>query len=137
MIRAEMTDASTPLYTELASWWPLLSAAEDYTEEAAFYEHALVGACERPPRTILELGSRGGNNASDMKKCLEMVLVDRSPARLAVSRRLNPGANTSSGTCARQARATVDCLFVHDAVCHMTTAADLHKVIETRSSTAR
>ena len=30
------------MYDELAPWWPLLSAPDDYAEEAAFYERVLV-----------------------------------------------------------------------------------------------
>ena len=51
------------LYTDLASWWPLLSAPEDYEEEAAFYGQALVDGCSGPLRTLLELGSGGGGKA--------------------------------------------------------------------------
>jgi len=60
------------LYVELASWWPLLSAPAEYAEEAAFYERTLVAACERPARTLLELGSGGGNNASHLKAQFQM-----------------------------------------------------------------
>ena len=55
------------LYEELAEYWPLLSAPEDYAEEAAFYWRVMQGARPAPIRTVLELGSGGGNNASHMK----------------------------------------------------------------------
>jgi hypothetical protein len=51
------------LYRELADWWPILSTPEEYAEEAAFYAQALINACTVPPKTLLELGSGGGNNA--------------------------------------------------------------------------
>src|SRR5919109_722694 len=70
------------LYRELASWWPLLSAPEDYAEEAAFYERAIIEACVRTPETLLELGSGGGNNASHMKRRFRMTLTDLSPDML-------------------------------------------------------
>jgi len=44
------------LYGELASWFHLLTAPEDYAEEAEFYRRTLVGACTPPGRTRLELG---------------------------------------------------------------------------------
>ena len=47
------------LYSELARWWPLLSAPEDYAEESAFYRQTLLAACPSA-RTMLELGSGGG-----------------------------------------------------------------------------
>src|SRR5690606_23627249 len=42
------------------------------------------------PRTVLELGSGGGNNAVYMKRHFEMPLLDYSPAMLQVSRAMNP-----------------------------------------------
>jgi hypothetical protein len=120
------------LYDDLASWWPLLSAPEDYAEEAAFYERALVDACERAPRTLLELGSGGGNNASFLKARFAMVLTDRSPGMLAVSRALNPECEHVEGDMRtlRLGR-TFDAVFVHDAVVYMTTEDDLRRAIET------
>ena len=71
------------MYHELAEWWPLLSRPEDYAEEAGFYTELLKSACN--PRTVLELGSGGGNNASHMKRCFALTLVDRSPGMLAAA----------------------------------------------------
>ena len=120
------------LYNEFASWWPLLSPPAEYAAEAAFYAKTLMEACERPPRTLLELGSGGGNNASYLKKHFEMVLVDRSPGMLAVSRRLNPECEHVEGDMrtVRLGR-DFDCVFVHDAVMYMTCESDLRSVIET------
>lgn len=120
------------LYEELASWWPLLSSPADYEEEAAFYERTLVAACDRPPRTLLELGSGGGNNASHLKARFDMVLVEPSPGMLAVSRALNPECEHVEGDMrtVRLGR-QFDAVFVHDAVCYMTTASDLRRAIET------
>lgn len=120
------------LYEELASWWPVLSAPSDYEEEAAFYGDALAGACERPPRTVLELGSGGGNNASHLKSRFGMVLVDQSPGMLEVSRALNPECEHVQGDMrtVRLGR-EFDAVFVHDAVCYMTTEADLRLAIDT------
>lgn len=126
------SDELPKMYTELASWWPLLSSPEDYAEEAAFYQKMLVEACERPPHTLLEIGSGGGNNASHLKARFQLVLVDLSPGMLAVSRRLNPECEHVEGDMrtVRLGR-QFDCVFVHDAVVYMTTEADLRKAIET------
>lgn len=123
----------TKLYSELAEWWPLLSAPEDYEEEAAFYTEALKRACAREPRTLLELGSGGGNNASHMKAHFERVtLVDPSDGMLAHSRRLNPGCEHVVGDMRSVRLGQVfDCVFVHDAVMYMTTEDDLRRAIET------
>ena len=123
----------TRLYSELAEWWPLLSAPEDYEEEAAFYTSALKGACRIQPRTLLELGSGGGNNASHMKSHFERVmLVDPSDGMLAHSRHLNPECEHVVGDMrtVRLGR-TFDCVFVHDAVMYMTSEHDLRLAMET------
>jgi len=120
------------LYTDLADWWPLLSAPDDYEEEAAFYAERLTAACDRPPQTVLELGSGGGNNASHMKRHFRMTLVDPSIGMLAVSRALNPDLEHVQGDMrtVRLGR-EFDAVFVHDAVVYMTTEADVRRAIET------
>jgi SAM-dependent methyltransferase len=120
------------LYRELAAWWPLMSPPEEYAEEAALYERAILAGCARPCRTMLELGSGGGNNASFLKARFEMVLVDRSAGMLAVSRMLNPECAHVEGDMrtVRLGR-RFDAVFVHDAVCYMTTESDLRQVMET------
>ena len=120
------------MYDELASWWPLLSAPAGYAEEAAFYGRALAAACERPPRTVLELGSGGGNNACHLKAQFQMTLVEPSVAMLAVSQALNPECEHAIGDM-RSVRLgrTFDAVFVHDAVCYMTTESDLRQAIAT------
>jgi SAM-dependent methyltransferase len=120
------------MYEELAEWWPLLSAPADYEEEAAFYGQALAAACEQPPRSVLELGSGGGNNASHLKSRFTMVLVEPSAGMRDVSGRLNPECEHVEGDMrtVRLGRA-FDAVFVHDAVCYMTTEADLRKAIDT------
>jgi SAM-dependent methyltransferase len=120
------------LYRELAAWWPLLSAPADYVEEATFYRDRLLEACAPPARTLLELGSGGGNNASHLKSRFEMVLVDRSPGMVQVSRALNPECEHVEGDM-RSVRLgrQFDCVFVHDAVVYMTTEADLRQAIDT------
>ncbi len=125
-------DDTPKLYAELASWWPLLSEPVHYAEEAAFYRRALLDACERPPETLLELGSGGGNNASHLKAHFHMTLVDRSPGMLAVSRALNPECEHIEGDMrtVRLGR-LFDAVFIHDAVVYMTTEADLRSAVET------
>jgi len=121
------------LYDELAQWWPLLSPPADYAEEAAIYTALLHGASDRPPRSLLELGSGGGNNASFMKRHFDdVVLVDPAPGMLTVSRALNPDCRHVEGDM-RSVRLgrDFDCVFVHDAICYMTRADDLARAIAT------
>ena len=126
-------EPGTPrLYGELAEWWPLLSAPEDYEEEAEFYRRALASASGIEIRTLLELGSGGGNNASHLKWWYGLTLVDRSPGMLAVSAALNPECEHVPGDM-RSVRLEreFDAVFVHDAVCYMTTRDDLRRAMET------
>ena len=109
------------MYEEFAEWWPLLSAPAGYEEEATFYRDALLSTATGPVRTLLELGSGGGNNASHMKSRFEMVLVEPAAGMRAVSQRLNPECEHVLGDMRtlRLGR-TFDVVFVHDAVAYMT-----------------
>ena len=128
-----MTTGETPLlYGELASWFHLLTAPEDYAEEAELYRRLLEESADGPVRTVLELGSGGGNNASHLKEHFELTLVDRSPGMLELSRSLNPECRHVEGDM-RTLRLgeTFDGVFVHDAVAYLTTEADLAAAIAT------
>ncbi|HKN14810.1 MAG TPA: class I SAM-dependent methyltransferase [Candidatus Binatus sp.] len=120
------------LYDELAEWWPLFSAPENYAEEAAFFARLLAEECKPAPRTVLELGSGGGNNALYLKSKFQMTLIDLSPQMLAVSRTLNPECKHLEGDMRTVNLArTFDAVFVHDAIAYMTSAADLGAAIRT------
>jgi SAM-dependent methyltransferase len=127
-----MADELPKLYGELGSWFHLLTAPDEYDEEAEFYRRAIVEAADEPPRTLLELGSGGGNMASHYKAHFESTLVDPSAEMLALSRLLNPVCEHVQGDMrtVRLGRA-FDAVFVHDAVVYMTTEADLRRAIET------
>jgi SAM-dependent methyltransferase len=121
------------LYRDLASWWPLFSAPEDYASEAAEYRSLILAAAAGGPvQEVLELGSGGGNNASHMKHAFALTLVDRSPDMLAVSRALNPDCEHVQGDMrtVRLGR-QFDALFVHDAIAYITSPEDLGAVFET------
>jgi len=118
-------------YTELAAWWPLISPAEEYAEEAAFAA-TVLGSAGVPVREVLELGSGGGSNAVHLKEHFALTLVDLSEDMLAVSRELNPECSHVVGDM-RTLRLdrTFDAVFVHDAVDYMTTEPDLRRAVET------
>ena len=134
---------STPiLYADLAPWWPLLSDPAEYADEAAFVRQLLLEACDQPPRTLVEFGSGGGNNASHLKAHFQLTLVDRSPGMLAVSRALNPECEHVEGdmrtirlACPRAVSGAggrlFDAVFIHDAIDYMTTEEDLRRAMET------
>jgi SAM-dependent methyltransferase len=120
------------LYEDLAEWWPTFSSPAEYRKEAAFFTRALAKLVLPPPRSVLELGSGGGNNAFHLKKRFAMTLVDLSPHMLTVSRALNPECVHHEGDI-RTVRlgTTFDAVFVYDAICHMTTEADVRAVMQT------
>ena len=126
--------ATPRLYDELADWWPLVGdAATEYAAEADIYADLLAEACDGPIESLLELGSGGGNNALHMKRRFpRLLLTDLSPGMLAASRALNPECEHRLGDMRtlRLGR-TFDAVFVHDAVCYMTTEADLRRAMET------
>ena len=121
------------LYTELAAWWPLLSRPEDYLEEVVFFRQVLQTAGMPPSPTMLELGCGGGNNALHFKADFTHVtLSDLSPQMLELSRALNPECEHIQGDMRtlRLGR-TFSVVFIHDAICYMTTLNDLRLALET------
>jgi SAM-dependent methyltransferase len=126
------------LYAELADWWPLLSPPSDYAEEAAHVRALIEETSALVPRSLLELGSGGGNNASHLKAHYALTLVDLSPEMLRVSRALNPGCEHVQGDM-RSVRLgrSFDAVFVHDAVMYMTSEADLGAAIRTAAAHCR
>ena len=119
------------LYGDLAPWFHLLTAPEDYAGEAARYRELIDGEVPEA-ETLLELGSGGGNNASHLKAHYRCTLSDLSPQMLTLSRALNPECDHVLGDMrtVRLGR-TFDAVFVHDAVMYLTTEADLRSCLET------
>ena len=127
-----LTAPSPKLYTELAPWFHLLTAPKDYAAEAAACAELLGRECDGPLRTVLELGSGGGNNASHLERRFAMTLLDISPAMLETSRALNPECEHVEGDM-RSARLdrTFDAVFVHDAISYLTSEDDLAAAMRT------
>ncbi|HEY2597400.1 MAG TPA: class I SAM-dependent methyltransferase [Candidatus Dormibacteraeota bacterium] len=120
------------LYGELAEWWPTFSTPQGYRDEAAFVRRVLLKSSAPSPRTVLELGSGGGNSAFHLKATFDMTLVDLSPNMLAVSRALNPECeHIEADLRTLRLGRTFDAVFVHDAICHMTTESDLRAALKT------
>ncbi|MGB8349201.1 MAG: class I SAM-dependent methyltransferase, partial [Gaiella sp.] len=119
------------LYGDLAPWFHLLTAPEDYAAEAGRYR-ALIHGAVPDAFTLLELGSGGGNNASHLKRHFTCTLSDLSPQMLTLSRELNPECDHVLGDM-RTLRLgqTFDAVFVHDAIAYMTNESDLADCIGT------
>lgn len=127
-----MNDTPAPkLYAELAGWFHLLTPPEEYTEEAGQFRRLILEACP-DARTVLELGSGGGNNAFHMKKHFELTLTDLSDEMLAVSRSINPECEHLQGDMRSLRLGRVfDAVFVHDAVDYMLTEDDVRAALRT------
>jgi SAM-dependent methyltransferase len=120
------------LYRELADWFHLLTAPEEYVEEAEAYRRIIVETSARPVRDVLELGSGGGNNASHLRAHFTMTLTDLSPKMLAMSRRINPECEHIEGDMRTlRLNRDFDAVFVHDAIDYITSLPDLRAVMET------
>ncbi|HEX6724760.1 MAG TPA: class I SAM-dependent methyltransferase [Gaiella sp.] len=119
------------LYSDLAPWFHLLTAPADYEAEAERYRRLILAAVPEA-RTLLELGSGGGNNASHLKDSFACTLSDVSPQMLTLSRELNPECEHILGDMRtlRLGR-TFDAVFVHDAIAYMTTESDLRDCVGT------
>jgi SAM-dependent methyltransferase len=119
------------LYADIASWWPLISAPEEYIGEASFAA-SLLRTANPPARTVLELGSGGGNNAFHLKSEFEMTLVDLSADMLAISRELNPECEHIQADMRTLRLGRIfDSVFVHDAIDYMTSEDDLRQAVDT------
>lgn len=120
------------MYSSLAGWFHLVTAPEEYGEEAAFVLQALRDHAEREVAEALELGCGGGNLASHLKRDLVLTLTDVSPDMLAVSRGLNQGCEHVEGDMRTlRLERSFDAVVVHDAVVYMTTEDDLRAVMVT------
>jgi SAM-dependent methyltransferase len=128
-----MSERLPRLYTDFAEWFHLLTAPEEYAEEAQVYLGIIKQATQTPPKTLLELGSGGGNNAWHYKHHFEHVtLADLSDQMLELSRAINPDCQHAQGDMRtlRLGR-TFDVVFIHDAICYLTTLADLRQAMTT------
>src|SRR5438270_3071606 len=126
-------DEQPRLYTDLADWYHLLTAPSDYVEEADFYRRAFSEALGARPDTLLELGSGGGNMASHYKAGIRQVtLSDLSAGLREASQRLNPDCEHIQGDMRSVRLGRVfDVVFVHDAICYLTTEADMRAALTT------
>ncbi|MBI2756279.1 MAG: class I SAM-dependent methyltransferase [Chloroflexi bacterium] len=126
-------DALPRLYTDLADWYHLLTSPEDAREEAAFFLQQMTEALRATPRSVLDLGSGGGNLAWHYKREIPSVtLTDLSSQMLAASQRVNPELEHIQGDMrAVRLDRLFDAVLVHDAVCYLTTEDDLRAAMAT------
>ena len=123
------------IYGELADWFPLLTPPEDYTQDATELLGLLRASTSHPVGTILELGSGGGHLASRIRAAdpdVVLTLVDRAPAMLAVSARLNPEVEHVVGDMLEIGlERTFDAVLVHDAASHVLARSEAEALART------
>ena len=120
------------LYTDLASWWHVLSTPDGYKKEAEFTRQQLELVARIPLKTMLELGSGGGNNAFHLKAHYQLTLTDIAPGMVEVSRELNPECEHMVGDMrALRLDREFDAVFIHDAIGFMASETDLFKALQT------
>jgi SAM-dependent methyltransferase len=120
------------LYRDLAPWWHLFSSPADYRKETRPFRRLLLSRGAGAAKTLLELGSGGGNNAYYLKRRFAITLVDMSKGMLSSSKKLNPECEHVLGDM-RSVRLgrTFDRVFIHDAIMHMTTEQELLNALRT------
>src|SRR5262245_51691791 len=122
------------IYGELAEWYPLITRADEYADEADHVWRLLTAVCEGPCETLLELGSGAGHMASHLKTRLRCTLTDLSPQMLDLNRALNPECEIVLGDMRTlKLPGRFDAVLAQDAIGHMTTVTDLQAAIETAS----
>ena len=78
---------------------------------------SLQEAASIPIKTVLELGSCGGNNTSHLKARFKMTLTDLSPAMLDLSRGINPECEHIQGDMRKLRLGLIfEAIFIEDAV---------------------
>ena len=129
-----MTETLPRLYSDLAGWYHLLTSPHEYVEEATIYRN-LIAELAPDARTILELGTGGGANASHLKAHYAMTLTDISDPMLDMSRRINPDCEHIVGDMRTLRLGRIfDVVMIHDAIDYMTTEADLAAAIGTAAA---
>ncbi len=120
------------MYGEFAHLWTLISAPEDYAEEAGYWRKALRDRLGPGRHEILELGVGGGNNLSHLTDDFQATAVDISEKMLANSSSLNPGVEHFVGDMRTvRLNRTFSAVLIHDAVTYMLTEADLRAAFAT------
>ncbi|MYC30741.1 MAG: class I SAM-dependent methyltransferase [Chloroflexi bacterium] len=114
------------LYGDLAYLWPYFSPPEGYADDSDHWRQAIRQRLGPGCHRILELGSGGGHTLSHLTTDFELTAVDLSWEMLSLSRQLNPGVPHHQGDM-RTVRLgeAFDVVAIHDAVCYLTSKADL------------
>jgi len=120
------------IYSDLVEWYPLISFAEDYVDEAAHLVRIAEAVHGGEATSLLELGAGAGHMASHLKARFDCTLTDMSPEMLGLSHSLNPECTHVVGDMrSLNLKRTFDAVLAHDAIGYMTTTGDLKAAMET------
>ena len=113
------------LYKELADWAHLLSPPHAYADEAANVMRWMEAAAG-PVHRVLELGSCAGQLCSQLPSEWEIELLDRSPAMLEMSRKINPDrVHHAQDMRSFELSGRFDAILLHDAVMYLQSPDEL------------
>ncbi|MDC0742940.1 class I SAM-dependent DNA methyltransferase [Polyangium mundeleinium] len=126
-----MREPAHRIYDELAWLWPLWGSPADYRVESELVARLIREHAPSAPRTLLEIGCGGGNNAFTLKGYFELSGIDISEPMLEHARRLNPECAFTLGdmrsfTLPRR----FDAVFLGQSVVYMNTREDLRRAME-------
>lgn len=126
------------LYSDLATWYPLVSPPSHYVEEAADLLTTILAVASPRPVTLLELGAGSGSMAFHLKKHLTLTLTDLSEDMLALSRAVNPECEHVQGDMTSiDLGRQFDVVLIHDAIMYMTSPEMLKAAMATAARHCR
>ena len=129
---------SMRIYGDLSHWYPLITAADEYGEEADHFIRLVDASRDSAASSLLELGAGAGHLASHLKTRFQCTLTDLSPNMLDLSRAQNPDCEHAQGDMRTlDLKRTFDVVLAQDAIGCMTTEADLRAAIATASAHLR
>jgi len=126
-----VADQTCRLYSDLAWLWPMWGDASEYALYCAHVTQLIRQYTRREVHALLNMGCGGGKNAFNLKQHFVVTGLDISPAMLDLARRLNPECSfvqADMRTFSLPER--FDAILIDDAICYMTTEADLRAVFE-------
>ncbi|MBN2202470.1 class I SAM-dependent methyltransferase [bacterium] len=125
-------------YNELAWTEDLLAGPEDCEDEVQFYIDRILSASEKPPVTLLHLGSGAGNHDTFFKELFKVTGVDISPGMVDKARVLHPDIEyVLADMRTVRLNRLFDAVAVPDSIDYMATEDDLRQAIRTAAEHLR